>query len=1178
MSIPRRWLALAATATLALLFGAPSSRAQLVDGLMTPADLFLGEIDAVDDVDLVQLDTVAGSSLIVTVVAGKGSSLVPSVRLLDASDESVLAEAAGSGKKVTLKTSAVATTGSYWLRVTGTLGTTGSYALRFKEKLGKSAKKLLVDATVTGGDSLEVAFDAAAGFELSGVVQRRNGKSPADPAEPTLADPAESPVLLDESQLKPSKKGDRFALKRVPLDATGTWLLAALNEGDTGELRAKLALRRGKAGKRVLEELPVGDTGAPTLAGLVLAGGSGAPLAGVLVTLRSLEDGFDEDDAITVATDADGAFVVQDPLTGPVCVHLDGSTQTSDGHTYQALNLLLEVALDGPSELPRPAVLPRLSDPDAASQLGLTLGAGGATTQAVSVTSPTLPLALSSPPGTLVFLDGEPATGSIDLAATPVAPSELPAPLVDGDGLELDAAALASVEPALAQFDAGGTAEGALPRGLDLTLPNDRALDPGTLLDIWAYDGDSGSWIDRSAQTGEQGVVSGDGLSISASDVVLTGGFHAAVVPVDPTCATTLTGHVQDAITGAPLIDVAVVGSLGQMAVSDVNGDFSMPLVPAFDPASLPACDPIALTLAFHAPVASGAVGDSLVVSAGAIVHGGSTDVGTVELLRPGVGLLVGQVIDNGFPVAGGSVTLSGPSGSSEGLTDDDGRFFLSGLTPGSYVGAFTFVGAEEPTEVAFSIVAHAIATIAIQRADGQGDHDVSVRVVSLPDSPLVAPAALHGVKVVLVGSDPFSSQGLTATTNAQGRAQFQSVDPPYTVSAQLKLTRADGQTVRATTSVVGITPADDTLGIPITVVTGAPDVEPDALLEGSVAHIPEATFEVETSYEVLAVSADPAFPYETSVEADFDGLWSLDVPAGHGWHVVLRETTIEYGDFDDLVYQSGAAFALSVADPGVGGTTTVDFDLDASDFVPFDQAVSLSYQGLPAPVALDLLALSFTISDGASQVDALPLLSRLDEVYGDDEYAPPTSLTLPDADHPALAGFRQALTLQHATDDESPRGAGCEQAYDGGTTSVAFALPGVPVLSNPSFDESFEVSDLDGLTLQWFDQTDSADRGWVSITLEAGDLFPVLGVDRSRWELIVPLGAGTSGLPPTPKPALVDGLWKATLRVLTATGTPFDFETAFGDTVEQVLGALPGAAQTLCRGEVVHPFEIVPD
>jgi hypothetical protein len=1156
------------------LLAAPAG-AQLVDAQMKPGDQFTGDIEDAADIDLVEVETVAGTIFKIIVGPVKGSSLVPTVQLIDTSDDSVVATVSAKKKKAVLKTPAVATTGTYLIRITGTDGSTGGYLLKFTEKLAKTAKKVLLDAEVANGAPLVLTFDAAEGFELTATLSKKGGKSGADPAEPALQDPNDIEQLIPDEKLKVNKKGNKYTLKKVALGATGTWTLSTENEGEDGTMRGKVSLRRSKPQKRKLEELPIGDTGEPTLTGRVLASTSSDPtgLPGVTVTVAVEEDALLGNEPVTVISDEDGLFVVPSPPEGTVLVTFDGSTQTSGSNVFPLFTQRVVVDRDGPTEMPGPTVLTRQSQVDTGFASNVP-GAGGVTTGPLDAVSGPLEMEFHGPTGTTVFEDGGSASFPISPRINRVHPEDLAVPLLDGLGDPLDVTFVADIEPASLQFDTSTGTEGSLPQGLDLVLPNDRGFAPGTLLDIWSYDPLLSEWVNRSTQTGQQGLVDVTGARVEASDVVLQGGLYAAVLAVDPACATTLEGRVQDLTTNAPLIGCDVTTSLGLTGTTDVNGEFSIPLVPAYDPGDLPVCIPVGFEVIVTTPVSFGGERVEASVAFGSVVPGGVTDVGILSAELPGTGTVVGEVIDNGFPVVSGLVSLDGPT-PTVATTDDNGLFFLAGLAPGSYTGGFTFVGDDDPTDVAFSLGAHAVTSIAIQRAGGQGDHDVTVRVVRVPSSPFESPQALSGVTVVLVGDDPFSSQGLTATTNAQGRAEFTDVDPPYDVTASDDQLITGDLTVRVTTSVLGADPGDDALGIPLADQEPLGEADTDATLSGTVSNLPEGSF---TTYLVEAVSADPGFPFSTSTELFFDGEYELDVVSGRDYHLIVREEVTQFAFPDDLVFTNGVFFALNVADPGFEGDTVTDFDFTGPGFLAFDQVIDVDISGLPAASQIGELTLAYALHDDDPAVDGLALLTDFDEVFGDDQYLPPSEIRLPDPADPLLAGFRQTLTLSHNNVDIVERGGACELPFTAGITDVTFDLAGNPVITNPSDGEVFELADLDGLTLGWLDPSSGPDRGWAAITLSSSDVLDSLGVDRAVWELITPLGAGQANLPPTAVDALGVGAWLATLDVRVLAGSTFDFDEGFGDAVDVNLPAALVGADAACLGTTTQEFEIVED
>ena len=118
--------------------------------------------------------------------------------------------------------------------------------------------------------------------------------------------------------------------------------------------------------------------------------------------------------------------------------------------------------------------------------------------------------------------------------------------------------------------------------GASITFPNPdpNSIGPGTKIDIYRYDANTGSFIKRGT-----GTVSGDRLQVvSDGRIVDTGGFWMAAVSGR---VTTVTGRLIDSF-GDPVAGGKVTAN-GRAAISDQNGGFSLPDVPAINGNSIQA-------------------------------------------------------------------------------------------------------------------------------------------------------------------------------------------------------------------------------------------------------------------------------------------------------------------------------------------------------------------------------------------------------------------------------------------------------------------------------------------------------------------------------------------------------------------------------------------------------------
>ncbi|RKY17550.1 MAG: hypothetical protein DRQ55_15485, partial [Planctomycetota bacterium] len=300
----------------ALLCCATPLRAQAFDAGLLPNDQFLGAIDAGDDVDVLIFEALRDTKLTLSLAAKKPTTLRARLRLINLADDSVVAQADATKPKLKLIALAPAT-GAYRLEVSSSDGSTGPYKLAYKEKLAKHVRKLKLDVEIAAGADFDASFDALQGFRLSGKLQRFPKKSPATPDVPELLRPLDGGELrVDDKQLKTNKKGDRHTLKKITLDASGSWTLRSENVGELGGLRAIVTIKRIKQKKRKLEEGASPDVlPAPSLNALPsLTASATLPLSGDgVMPFGKLQI---EGGAVTVqvTANAEGAFSAVVPL------------------------------------------------------------------------------------------------------------------------------------------------------------------------------------------------------------------------------------------------------------------------------------------------------------------------------------------------------------------------------------------------------------------------------------------------------------------------------------------------------------------------------------------------------------------------------------------------------------------------------------------------------------------------------------------------------------------------------------------------------------------------------------------------------------------------------------------------------------------------------------------------
>lgn len=759
-----------------------------------------------------------------------------------------------------------------------------------------------------------------------------------------------------------------------------------------------------------------GSAGLATLSGAVFGpGGTGLPGAVVTVTPDTalLQGGAGAKQAVT---DAGGSFVVVGSPTGSVHVHIDGSPVVTGN--YASLELALTIGA-GASILPQLVVLPDLS---AGSEELVAVDVDGRTTGDSTIGDlPTTLYALEIPTGTLITVDGIiPITGFVTVNVTPVPAMEVPMPLPAG----LDGGAFVTVQPPGAAFDPP----------LSITLTNVDHLPLGTECDIWSFDHALGAWVNRSEQTGNRGLVTdiGGETFVVASNVITEGGWHSAVIDVDPTCATDVVGQVVLKGAGIPIANALIGLGTGQFAVTDAAGNYSIPSVPAYDPGALPACEIFDfLNVRAVAPVTYGSRSAFASVGRPELVLGGTTNVPPLEILVLfQTGTVVGTVVDaSGAPVDG-TVQIAGPE--DREVQTSQGTFFAV-LSPGDYTATFEFPSKLSTVEP-FTVTAFQQTILDLAEPGAPpGDDVVVVHVVDLSVDGLntKVPQAC----VTLVGA---TGAPLFQVADAAGIAEF--IDAPagpYTVTAQLETPLLPSGTFRAATTVVGV----NALGNPPTIVlpffdTGAtpPVVTTDAMLDGTVQNVPANTvLEYQIADRVLgffdAGAADTGF--SASIPADLP----LDVG------VVAIDTTTQK-----------IVSGIFVANVTAMSAETLMLDFDFASAHPFDRSIDMTYSNVQVhpdkSVELALGGLAYPLQPGVDFPDPLcmPDLARAKFV-----------------DFPAVLAFGSAdLGLSFAESF-------CDQPLLGSTPlSLSVPFIGPPTINAPADGASFpsygagSVVDLD--------------------------------------------------------------------------------------------------------------------
>ena len=675
---------------------------------------------------------------------------------------------------------------------------------------------------------------------------------------------------------------------------------------------------------------PPANANLNTLSGKIAAPG-GAGLPGATIRFQGTE----------TTTNANGLFFlpnIGDVPLGTQLVDIDGSTSTAVG-TFPELEVMVNVAAgDTDITLPQIITLPDLDSLDAVTQT-VTVDVNGATDADFTLMGPDGDIELDLPTGTIITLGGVPAAAPVDVNVTPVPNDEVPMPLPTG----LQGSAFVTIQPGNAAFDADG-----MGAGLDVLLPNDGNVPIGTMVDVWSFDHDVGDWVNRSAETGNQGVVEdlGGGLTgIRASGVITEGGWHAGVIAVDTDCVTTLTGQVVDDMMNG-LGGVSVFTDLGQFTTTASDGTFTLESVPAYELGVVP-CTTTDVTVTAAAPPILGAVESAgTTILAADVMAGATTTVPDITLTIPTTGCVSGVVLGEDNP-ENADVTITGPTNTTA-TPQPNGSFFTCDLDPGSYTASYLFTGESVPTEVSFDIAANEVTTIVLQLARGTGSETITVNVVEGDGAPFPTYSAVDGALVLLRGTDSGSSAGLVQMTDAMGQATFENVDGPYDVTAvseALSQGQFPGTVFRNASTLLQIDPAADQIGVLLGLGNEDGPASPtaDATVSGTLSNVPAGcTVSVIVTNREYA-GEDPTFENATFGET---ASYSLAVPSGQILDLFF--------EVDCSGTPDGAGFVLAVPALTPAEDRTVDFDFAGTSYATFGTSVGVSATGLSSPGTSD--------------------------------------------------------------------------------------------------------------------------------------------------------------------------------------------------------------------------------
>ncbi len=557
--------------------------------------------------------------------------------------------------------------------------------------------------------------------------------------------------------------------------------------------------------------------------------------------------------------------------------------------------------------------------------------------------------------------------------------------------------------------------------GLDLDLENDLGLAVDDVVDIWAVNPANGAWFNRSTESGIQGTVVDDGgtLVIRAAGIVNQGTLYAAALPNDVDCSTNVSGRIIDG-EGTAVANLTIRTQFGTTTSTDANGEFSFEGVPAYDPLAL-TCTPtdLAWTIVPSPTLGIGAQVTNTILAAD-IVAGADTVLDDVTFDLPATGCIAGII--NGMPLfAETDVLLSGPV-SATVQPDSSGNFFECELPIGDYTVSYQFPQSKEPVTADVAVTLGGITTVALQDIVGEGTDNLDVYVKRFSDGPGSSVELLEGALVFITGTDDSSMTGLSAITDANGRARFESVDGPFDITASYDSFTTFGAVLRELMTGIQLDPEDGRADLLLGLSGDDSYLEFQFLggsfteLAGTVSGLGPDTF---ARVEAVARESFPGFNPNGSTQADSKGLYSVSVTPNRTLDVwftdYLQPQAPLVGSGDTLL---GLGLSSGVAPLDFDEQQTLDFDLAGAAYAPFDQSLTIDDSGIASSYAKNLTPFVRLELEGPSQ--GISYSVDLVETQGATTF--PSTAMIPASDAQALTAVSKILGFS-IEDNSSPFG-----------------------------------------------------------------------------------------------------------------------------------------------------------
>ncbi len=1070
----------AIAALLALALTLSSTSAQIVDAQVEFGDTFEGHFLS-GDTDAVRLEAVAGT--VITVVGARTSKkqeIFPVLTVIDLTTETELIEVESLTGRTVIKKLTLPSTGEYEVQTYSFKPDLGGHRLRVTGKPPKDVLSTKEQVTIAAGDSADVVFTAASGWELTLRTPNAKGKA-AYAGAPTLVGPSGA---VDISEFLTSKNG----IKKFSLPELGTYTLTVPNDGTEDGLFTLSTKLKPVRSKETIRERVVtrGELPVTLLGGTVREVGAETPVVGATVVVSN-EAGV----LLTTTTNAAGQFVFVEPPTGEVVVDVDGSTASG---TFDDLNFAVDVAPLSTTITRDVALVDPTSSANAAGSVGVS---GGATNEVMNILY-SAEFSFSLPGSTPITLDAAPFVGTLEVNLAPVDASDVPAAPPEGQ----------RIVSALRLFPDGATfGDG---DGTVLRLPDPLDVDAGHTISLWHYDPLDEAWTDLSELTSTTGVTDKGGSepALAFSDAVTRGGYLAATIPTVANCGAAIEASFplpEDTYFG--IEGMRMTAATGDSALTDFSGTATLTDIAVRDPSLGVDCTqalPL-LELTFTMPPG---FTDPPVRYGVPVDAGGSLAFATPSADLPSC--LAVFIEKDGLGVDGTLEIVSADSDVTEPVVD--GRVFVPDMEPGTYELSFTFEGDSDPTTVMVEARAGVLTTARIAPRVGDGFSSFLARVVfdDLTTATPVGEAA--GADVILYGTDASSKKGLVGSTNCAGQVLFAGVEGPFDITASLDVETGSIAPVRTRVATSLVTIYHGVATMPLVMTSPVEAIALDEMLSGQLTGLPSLGVGDAIHVEVRDEATRGAQFLASDFVDPLDGLYSLAVPSDIDLvvTVIIRDDSLGPGNPGPT---RGIA-PLGVIQVPQGELVVLDATIDSNSYIPFTEDVSLT---LPATENESVRILWIRVYDGETR-----LVTSLPAFYSSDGATPPTSVGLPDLGLAALGDHALSLEWELIGSDGMTRT--CVAPISEPLGAVAFTDSPLVTFDSVQDGGALKTKSLVTKGLSVADPDETSDHMLRTLELKSVGDTGLAGIDDVHWRVFVPQGMTTSRFPASAVPILVSG------------------------------------------------------